>query len=122
MEKVILDANILIAPFQLRFNIDAEIEALVGEYEGYVPEPIIGEIKRLNIPENRKKAALALARRYVTVETESVGDEAVLEAAEKLGAILVSADRHLQKRAIKVGLRVIGIREGHRLTWFSEEV
>ena len=42
---VIADANALLLPFKCKFNIDYELENLVGNHELIIPEPIIGELK-----------------------------------------------------------------------------
>ena len=119
MHKVILDANILMAPVQFGFNLDIELSSLIGEFEGIVTEATLGELEKLDATKNIKRTAKALAQRYRAVRTTNSGDNAILEAGETYGAIIATADRGLQKRAISRGLKVIVIREGNRLAWYS---
>ncbi len=90
--RVVLDANALMMPFQFRINLDAELLRLVGECEVYVPASVVRELRRLARERRMAKAAAELAARYLTYETRRPGDAAVLEAAEALGAAVVTND------------------------------
>ena len=118
MRKVILDANILVAPVTLGFNLDTELQGLLGEFEGNVTKATMGELDRIDVTADVRRTARAIASKYHLVQTTSLGDDAILEAATTLGAIVVTADRALRKRANQAGLKTIGIREGNRLEWY----
>ena len=93
--RVVLDANALMMPFQFRINLDAELDRLVGECEVYVPSSVVRELERLTRDRRAAKAARGLAGKYRKFETQRSGDAAVLEAAEALGATVVTNDAGL---------------------------
>ncbi|HEV8594017.1 MAG TPA: twitching motility protein PilT [Thermoplasmata archaeon] len=93
--RVVLDANALMLPFQFRINLDSEIRRLLGECDVYVPGPIRRELERLARTNRRAKAAARLAAKYLAIESEWSGDAAVIDAAETLGAHVVTSDAAL---------------------------
>jgi rRNA-processing protein FCF1 len=115
MIQVVADANALIAPFKLKFNIDAELERLLGSYSILVPKPIIGELERLAETSMNAKGALKLALSKDVRPTRKAGDAAVLELARRVKGHVMTNDRELIGKARKAGLAVIRLREGCRL-------
>jgi rRNA-processing protein FCF1 len=109
---VVLDANALMMPFQFKLNIDLELERLLGSFEVVVPSTVVEELK--NVARTQKnseaKVALKLASKYRIVEAEGRGDDAVLSAAKEMGAVLLTNDAELRKRARKAGLRTACLR------------
>lgn len=93
--RVVLDANALMLPFQFRVNLDAELTRLLGTYDAFVPSSVLGELRRLAARDRAAKAALALAAKYRTHETEERGDRAIVAVATHLGAHVVTSDRGL---------------------------
>jgi rRNA-processing protein FCF1 len=79
MRKVILDTNALLMPFQFSMNIDAEIRAILGDFQGYVIGPSIGELRKCT--DKHAKAAMALSRKYTLYETSVQGDAGIILAA-----------------------------------------
>jgi rRNA-processing protein FCF1 len=115
MIYVIADTNALLLPFQGRLNLDSELQRLLGNYELVVPKPIIGELERLK-PRNKVAApALKLARSRTIIQTESLGDEAVLELAHRLSGVIMTSDKRLIEEARKSGIRIIRLRGSGRL-------
>ncbi len=112
---VIADTNALIAPFKQKFNIDAELSRILGDYKILVPRPIIGELERLAPKNMNAKGALKLALTKEIRSTKKAGDAAVLELAESAGGYVMTNDMELIGKARKLGLRVIRMREGCRL-------
>ena len=93
--RVVLDANALMLPFQFRVNLDTEIARILGECDVYVPASVVRELARI-APRNRTaKSARALAAKYREHPTDRTGDAAVIEAAEALGATVVTNDAAL---------------------------
>ncbi|MFO7990711.1 MAG: twitching motility protein PilT [Thermoplasmata archaeon] len=105
MTEVVLDANALIMPFDSSINLDDELERVIGNPKIYVPSSVIDELNALE-----RKDALKLAERYKTIDVEESKDTGVLEAAEKLDAVIVTNDRGLLERARKKGLAVAFLR------------
>ena len=73
MQKVVLDTNALLMPFEFKINVDLELKGLLGDYEAYVPGPAIGELKRSK--SKFASVALKLAGKYKRYETAIQGDE-----------------------------------------------
>lgn len=115
MQKVVLDTNALLMPFEFSLNIDHELQRLLGQCEVYVPGPVIGELKRST--SKHASAALSLARKYNLFHTDRQGDEGVMEVAGKLQAFVVTNDALLRARVRKRGLKVIFLRSGNHLAF-----
>lgn len=115
MMDIIADANALIAPFKLKFNIDSELTRLLGSYRIIVPEPIIGELEKLAVTNMNARAALKLARSREIRPARAAGDDSVLELAKKIGGFVMTNDRELIRRARQKKLRVIRVRENGKL-------
>ncbi|MCQ5375641.1 MAG: hypothetical protein NO474_03480, partial [Methanomassiliicoccales archaeon] len=108
MQKVVLDTNALLMPFECSFNIDLELKRLIGDCEVHVPSPVIGELKRSR--NKYAKAALELARKYKIDSTDQQGDDAVIELASKLNAFVVTNDKNLISKLSARGIKVIVLR------------
>ncbi len=113
MQKVVLDTNALLMPFEFSLNIDYELQRLLGQCEVYVPGPVIGELKRSK--NKYAKIALALARKYKIFETQLQGDNGVIDAGTKLNAFVVTNDIVLRGKLRKRGIKVIFLRSGSHL-------
>ena len=113
MQKVVLDTNALLLPFERSINIDAQLRSLLGECQTFVPGPIVGELKRS--PSKHASAALRLLSRYTIEDTVAVGDNAVIELAERLGAYVVTNDRLLISKLRQRRIKVILLRGGSHL-------
>ena len=115
MARVVLDANALLLPFQFPVDLDAELARLLGSCEVLVPTSVVRELERVAARDRRAKAALDLARRYGRFETDAAGDEAVIAAAEALGAHVVTNDRALLAALEARGIPRIRLRGKVRL-------
>jgi len=113
MQKVVLDTNALLMPFEFRMNLDLELANLFGEFEAYVPGPVIGELKHSD--SKYAQVALKLAGKYIRYETSTQGDAGVLEAAKALGAMVVTNDYILRRKMRQEGVRAIFLRSRKRL-------
>lgn len=114
---VVADANGLMMPFQFGFNLDSELERLLGSFEIVVPTPVLGELEALAGRDRRAKAALALARRFRSLPVEGPADDAVLEAALQLSGIVLTNDRVLLGRCRRNGIPRIRLRSGSHLVY-----
>ncbi len=115
MTRVVLDANALLAPFSRGVWLEDELQRVLGGVEIYVPSSVLEELRRLASSMPEARAALLLASRYRIVEVSSGGDEGVLEAASRLGAVLVTNDAALRAEARRRGLRVAFFRTMSKL-------
>ncbi len=115
MRLIVADANALIAPFKLKFNIDSELTRLFGSYQILVPKPIIGELEKLAATNMNAKAALKLAHSREIRPTKSRGDDSVLELANKVKGFVMTNDRELIKRARYKKLKIIRVKDGGKL-------
>jgi uncharacterized protein len=101
---VVLDTNALILPFERRIRIEAELERLLGPFQGLVPSPCILELERIAREEtgarrDRAKMAIVLAARFERVESEGRPDAAALQVARERGAHLFTNDAALIRLA-----------------------
>ena len=110
---VILDTNALLMPFEIRMNLDLEIQRVLGDVRFIIPGPIIGELKHLK--HKYSKVALELARRYDIIQTEATGDAAIIELAERTGAFVLTNDRELRNELRKKGIPLVYLRSGNHL-------
>ncbi|MBN1110227.1 MAG: twitching motility protein PilT [Methanomassiliicoccales archaeon] len=113
MQRVVLDTNALLMPFEFKLNLDLELAKLLGDFEAYVPGPVIGELKRSE--SRHAKAALQLANKYQRYETSTQGDAGVMEAAKALDALVVTNDLVLRRKMRKEGMRGIFLRSRKHL-------
>jgi rRNA-processing protein FCF1 len=92
---VVLDTNALLMPFQFPVNLEAELRRLMGDCEVVVPRVVLDELRGLAREDRAARAALRLAARYAVAETEATGDAAIVEAAQRLQAAVVTNDTAL---------------------------
>lgn len=111
--KVILDTNALLMPFEIKLNLDLEVRRLLGDVHFIVPGPIIGELK--NLDHKYASVALKLARKYEIIQTESKGDDSVIELALAVGAFVLTNDRELRNKLRMKGVPMIYLRSGTHL-------
>ncbi len=113
VQTVILDANSLMMPFQFKINIDLELQRLLGDCKTMVPSAVLDELWDTSEPQAR--AARKLAAKYPEAPSSGAGDDAILECAVKLNAVLVTNDKELCARAKSEGLRVATLKGRNHL-------
>jgi len=116
-QLVVLDANALMMPFQFGLNIDLELGRLVPGCEIVVPSSVVDELRAVleKTSDPHARSALSLAPKYRCIGVEGTSDEAVLDCAISLKAVLVTNDRGLRALAQAAGLTVIGLRGKNHL-------
>src|SRR3989442_14029905 len=92
VQAVVLDANALLLPFQFRVNLQAELRRLLGEHEIFVPSPVLDELKGLSKSVPQARAALKLASRFQVYLLPGEADQAVVDAALRLKAVVCTYD------------------------------
>ena len=113
MQHVVLDTNALLMPFEMRMNLDIAVASLLGDVRMVVPGPMIGELK--NLENKHSKAALSLARKYEILHTETSGDDAIVEAAVRLDAYVLTNDKELKRRLRSLRIPLIYLRSNTHL-------
>lgn len=113
MQRVLLDTNALLMPFEFSLNLDLELRSLLGDCDIYVPGPVIGELKRSK--SKYARAALALASKYPIHNTSIQGDAGVIQAAKDLDALVVTNDAPMRKKLRQSGIKVIYLRSRSHL-------
>lgn len=111
---VVFDTNALLLPFEQGLNLDLEVQNLLGDFVGYVPTSVIRELQG---PGPTWKAARELAQKYRTINVTAQGDHGVLEAAEHLGAIVVTSDVAFQDTLRGEGIEYIFHKKGRGLLY-----
>jgi rRNA-processing protein FCF1 len=117
-----MDANALMLPVEQNLRLFEELDVLLGDYEGVVPQSVRDELAELTAGngETAKAASVAadLADRCDTVETEeSYADDALhaLAAGGDVDAV-VTNDGPLKGRVLDAGAPVIHLRGRTQLT------
>lgn len=118
MQKVVLDTNALLMPFECTINLDLELKRLVGNCEIHVPTSVIEELSRSH--NKYAKAALELAGKYIIDKTSRWGDEAVIELATNLNAYVVTNDKNLISNLSSRGIKVILLRSRNHLDFYLD--
>jgi rRNA-processing protein FCF1 len=122
--KVILDSNFLMAPFQFHVDVFEELEYLLQKKIDFiVPSAVKLELTSISSRggEGAAEASLALqlASRCrvvdVNLKPEETVDDAILKAAQKLGAVVATNDIELKKRLRDINVPVVYLREKSKL-------
>jgi uncharacterized protein len=113
---VILDTNALFLPVRRGFPLEAEIDRQLPGARPAVPSSALEELDRLAATLTADaRTARQLADRFPVVRTEHAGDDGILDVAVRLQAVVVTADRALQRRLRDKGVSVLIPRDRHRL-------
>jgi len=115
---VVADTNFLLAPFQFRFNLEYELERVLGGYKIVIPKRVLNELKSLAGMRTRD----SIAARNVLEMIEKKGleivdfnknkaDDEIIEAAKAFNGIVATNDRELRARALKEGIPCLFVRE-----------
>jgi len=113
---VLLDANALLLPARTRFPLESEVDRIRPGAAIVVPSSVRGELERLvarHVP--GATTAAAVARKFPELPVTGQGDTAVLDAAVRHRAWVVTADRALAERLRGAGVTVMVPRDRHRL-------
>lgn len=126
MRKILLDTNILLAPYQFKVDIFSEIERICNfNYRLYVLDKTIDELKDVIGKQRGKhkeaaKIALQLLdlKKVKIIKTNSgkKTDDIILDYAKKEGCLVATQDKDLKRRLINHGIEVIVVRQKKFLT------
>jgi rRNA-processing protein FCF1 len=113
---VLLDANALLLPVRAHFPLESEVDRIRPGAHLVVPSSVVDELAGLVARGVAgARAAFALAQRFSMLAVPGRGDMAVLEAAVRHGAWVVTADRALAERLRRRGVNVLVPRDRHHL-------
>jgi len=112
---VLLDANALLMPFQFRVHLDAELRRLLGDVDIAVPTPVLEELRTLAERDRKALAGLRLAGKYRHLEGHGSADDALLDLATRLRAVVVTNDQPLLDRLRAEGIPRVYLRSRNHL-------
>ena len=122
--KVILDSNFLMVPFQFHVDVFEEVEYLLQKKVDFiVPSSVKVELTEISSRggEGAAEASLALqlASRCrvvdVSLQPQETVDDAIVKAAQKLGAVVATNDVELKKRLRDINIPVVYLRDKSKL-------
>lgn len=121
---MLLDTNFLLLPFQRRIDVFEEIPKLIQRNTVFLIIPqILEELQWLATEGNHREAraaqsAMEVLDRFVSIVTDIPptirnldADTALLQYAQKIGAIVATNDRELRLKLVTLGSRVIYLRK-----------
>ncbi|MEM0492931.1 MAG: PIN domain-containing protein [Candidatus Thermoplasmatota archaeon] len=116
--NILLDTSMILSLFEYSFNLDKELERLLGLYEILVPSVVIKELKRLSKGDDTKainaSAALKLISRYKIIYSDDANaDDAIIHITNKnkKNIMVATNDRHLRTMLKEIGVPVIILRK-----------
>ncbi len=120
-DLALLDTSILMLIASRTLHLDTLLEELVG-YRVVVPIQVVEELEKLSkeVSERGRKARWVLDNVVPRFEVLSIRsprarvDEALLELARSLRAVIVTADLELARKARKLGIKTIVFRRARR--------
>ena len=117
---VIIDTNMLLAPFQFGVDVISEIQRLVPGAELFVLRGTIKELDRVAKQGVKEKKYAQLAKKLIEIngiriiDREGPVDTLLVEMASA-GAYVATNDRELRRRIREAGGHTLFLREKNRL-------
>ena len=122
MKKILLDTNFLTAPFQLDFDIFAELDRLYGRYELYTLEDAVQEAKSIEEGKYGQLVEKLIENKDIEVmETTGSGEVDDLIVRISKGFTVATNDKELQDRLIERGCEVVIVRSHNHLEKINEQ-
>lgn len=122
MKELILDTNFLTAPFQLDFDIFAELDRLYGVYELYTLDDAVQEAKSIEGGKYGDLIEKLLENKDIEV-LETTGDGSVDDLLVDISNryAVATNDKELKDRLVEEGKEVVIIRSGSHLEIVNEQ-
>jgi len=121
-EKILLDTNFLTAPFQLDFDIFAELERLYGRYELYTLDDALLEAKSIEEGKYGDLVKKLIENKNIEVlETTGEGDVDDLIVKLSEGFVTATNDKELKNRVVGQGRELVIVRSGNHLEKVNEQ-
>jgi hypothetical protein len=120
MEKVIIDTNFALIPFQFKVDIFEEFgRIVVGRYKVFILKECYKELVRM-----KAKGAIELLKqkgvKVVDWDKAKETDEKLIQFAKLNKAYLATQDKELRKKALKEKVRIITLRQRSYLIAMGE--
>lgn len=115
-EKILLDTNFLVAPFQFSFDIFEELERLYPHAEVYTLDDAVQEAKSIKGGKYKDLVERLIEKKDIEVlETEGEGevDDLIVDISDEF--IVATNDKELKRRLLDNSRPVIIIRTGDHL-------
>ncbi|QKQ97972.1 hypothetical protein GKQ38_00340 [Candidatus Nanohaloarchaea archaeon] len=115
-DKILLDTNFLVAPFQHSFDIFDEIERLYPLHELYTLDDAVEEAKSIEGGKYGDLAEQLIEKKDIEVlETHGNGevDDLIVDVSDEF--VVATNDKELKERLLDRGREVIIIRSGTHL-------
>ncbi len=109
------DTNILI--YSVQNNIDIVSEAKGNGFSLVTSSCVMEELKKLSFKNIHARISLNVFSSLETVEGSGTGDDCILNLCRDKGFALISNDRVLSRRAMELGIKVMNIEDGRKITW-----
>lgn len=103
-QKVLLDANFFLVPYQFGINISSELDRVIQiDYTLFTLRPQFEELKKLSkeakgADKTAARLGLELAKGIKVIDSSLNGDEAIIEYAKRNKCIVCTNDSELRKR------------------------
>jgi len=117
---VVLDTNMLLAPFQFGVDVISEIDRLLPGAKLYVLSGTVRELDKVAEQGVKEKKYALLAKKLIAanhieiIEKDGPVDRELVEIAKR-GAYVATNDKELRRRIREVGGHTIFLREKNRL-------
>ena len=115
-DKILLDTNFLVAPFQHSFDIFDEIDRLYPLHKLYTLDDAVEEAKSIEGGKYGPLAEKLIERKDIEVlETEGKGevDDLIVDVSDEIA--VATNDKELKERLLDRGREVVIIRSGTHL-------
>lgn len=131
MEKILLDTNFLLIPYQFRVDIFTQIDRIsTFQYKIFILDKTLEELK--NIVEKQKgknKDAAKIALKLIAIENIGIiktkgnekTDDIILELSSKKDFIVATQDKDLKRRLIHHNVKVIVLRQKKILAMVNDK-
>ncbi|MBI2650978.1 hypothetical protein HYX01_00730 [Candidatus Woesearchaeota archaeon] len=120
MEKILLDTNFLLLPYQFKVDIFTQIDRIMLDYKLFVLDKTIDELKSILLQQKGKdKDAAKIALKLVSLKNIGIlktdsnkkTDEIIAEVSFKEGFVVATQDKELRQRLREKNIPVIILRK-----------
>ena len=119
---VILDTNALMMPLEFGTDLFGGLTELLGAYDAYVLDEVVGELRGLAFGGGGNPAAArfgltvsARCRVIPPLDEEIPVDDKIVRRAEEFNAVVVTNDKALRKKLLDKRIPVVVLRSRSRL-------
>ncbi|BAB60007.1 hypothetical protein [Thermoplasma volcanium GSS1] len=103
---ILLDTNAIIYAIEKKIRLEDAVIEIPGVSRPAVPYCVIRELYGLAKKNVTARIAYQYAKKLEIIETDKYGDDGVIEAAMKTGAMVLTNDERLSRRLRETGIKV----------------